>query len=68
MMLMSGYLNADITPAGNGLFYITSENIREIQIIKLERDYYRSLKTSRFKLFLGVRSDKILYGGIEYEI
>ena len=70
LILMVGLVEAKITPAGNGLYYITSDNIREIQIIKLERDYYRDLhiKKNPFKLFIGVRSDKILYGGLEYGI
>ena len=73
MILTLGYpklLSAKITDTGNGVYTITSQNIREIAIIKAERDYYREIamdkKKSPFEFEVGVSTAKGLYMGVSY--
>jgi len=70
-MLTSGYpklLSAKIVDRGNGVYTLTSENIREIQIIKLERDFYRDIakKKKPYALELGISTSKGVYAGLSY--
>jgi len=68
MKLMTGFPEAQIKDIGNGLFSITSQNIREIQIMKLERDYYREIAKNKkpFSLTVGVSSSQGMYSGVSY--
>ena len=60
-------LSAKVTNDGSG-FKITSQNIKEIQIMKLERDYYREIAKNQksYQLQLGLSTSQGAYLGISY--
>ena len=68
---MTGLLNAQITQSPGGRFYITSQNIRGIAIIKAERDYYRELAikgSSNLGFAVGIGTSKGVYAEVEYKL
>ena len=68
--LMTGLASAKITQDTNGKYYITSQNIREIAIIKAERDYYRELvlklPKNNIGVALGIGTNRGVYGQVDY--
>lgn len=64
-----GLVEAKITPLGNDTYYIPSENIYEIQSMKLERDFYKKVaeQQKNYKVGLGYGTAKGLYAEVAYE-